>query len=287
MEIYQLKHFLAVADTASFTKAAHRMHITQPALSGSISRLESELGARLFTRTRKAVALTPAGRRLFEEGTQIVRACDRVKADIQGGGEPRRLKLGLIRTFPTSRIVSLLKAFRTEHPDLEITIAEGSSGELDDKLRRHKLDLLLTILGTTQEPGFVDVRLLEERYMLYVSNRSPFADCKEVSLAALQGQALIVRSACETYASTTNLLKERGITTRLVCRTDQDDRALAFVRAEVGVALMPELFEAPGVVRVAVTDFPANRTIGLRWLPTNSHETIGQFHDFALSHRWS
>lgn len=66
VEIYQFKHFLAVVETASFTKAAVRMHITQPALSGSVARLETELGTRLFTRGRNSLALTPAGQRLFK-----------------------------------------------------------------------------------------------------------------------------------------------------------------------------------------------------------------------------
>ena len=286
MEIYQLKHFLAVADTASFTKAALRTHITQPALSGSIARLEEELGVQLFTRSRKAVTLTPAGQRLMNEGTQIVRACEKIKADIKGSSAPQTLRLGVIRTFPTSKLVGLLTAFRTELPELQLEIAEGSALELDVKLQDRKLDLLLTILGDEPSSGFSEVPLLEERYLLYVSGRSPLAQSKEVQLSVLSGQPFIVRSACETFAMTTSIMKERGISTRVVCRTNQDDRALELVRAEVGMALMPDLFEAPDVARIHISDFPMRRRIGLRWLESHHSQTIDRFCQFSSSHRW-
>lgn len=286
MEIYQLKHFLAVAHTASFTKAAQRMHITQPALSGSVARLELELGTKLFSRNRRAVALTPAGHRLLKEGTQIVRSCDRVKADIMGSSAPERLRFGMIRTFPTSKLVSLLTAIRTELSELRLEIAEGSAEELEDKLKDHKLDLLFTILGGEPTQGISEKLLFEERYLLYVSTRSPLASCKEVELSAISGQAFIVRSSCETFAATTSLLKERGINPRMACRTNQDDRALELVRAEVGMALMPESFEASDVARIELTDFPVRRKIGLRWLHSHSSKTIDRFCAFATSHPW-
>ena len=262
------------------------MHVTQPAMSGSIARLEAEFGTPLFTRTRKEIVLTPAGKRLLVEGTVIVRSCDRVEAEIKGSAAPQRLRLGMVRTFPTSKLVSLLRAFRTELPALHLVVSEGSPEELDAKLKDHKLDLLFTVLGDTPSAGCLEALLLEERYMLFVSNRSSMATRKSVELSALEGQPFIVRTACETFASTTNLLKERGISTRMVCRTNQDDRALELVRAEVGLALMPELFEAHDVVRIEVSDFPVRRKVGLRWLATRSSETIDSFGRFAQSHRW-
>lgn len=286
MEIYQLKHFIAVAETASFTKAAIRAHITQPALSGSIARLEAELGTRLFMRSRKAVMLTPAGQRLLSEGMQIVQACNRLQADMKGSSAPQSLRLGIIRTFPTHKLTGLIMAFRAELPELELEIAEGNSEELDEKLRNHKLDLLLTILPTKPAPDVVEVPLLEERYLLYVSIRHALAQYKDVQLTDLSGQPFIVRLACETFSLTGSILKERGVVTHVVCRTHLDDRALELVRAEVGMALMPELFDAPEVKKIAISDYKIQRNIGLRWLESNSSPTITRFRSFALSHNW-
>lgn len=145
---------------------------------------------------------------------------------------------------------------------------------------------MLTILDKDPTPGFSEAPLLQERYLLYVSGRSPLAQRKEVELSALSGQPFIVRMACETFAMTTSTMKERGISTRVVCRTNQDDRALELVRAEVGMALMPELFEAPDVARIQISDFRIRRHIGLRWLPSHSSDTIDRFCQFSSSHRW-
>jgi DNA-binding transcriptional LysR family regulator len=286
MELYQLRHFLAVAETASFTKAAARVYVTQPALSGSIARLEAELGTQLFARGRKPLALTTAGQRLLIEGTQIVRACDRVKADIAGTSAPERLRLGVVRTFPTQKLLSLLGSFRARFPELQVEIAEGSAEELDEKLSGRKLDLLLTILGADPPQGVSESPLVEERYLLFASVKSPLALQKDVEMSALAGQPFIVRTACETFAMTTKLMKERGINTRVVCRSNQDDRVLEFVRAGIGLALMPELFEAPGVVRIQISDFLIRRSIGLRWLQANSSEAIELFSALAADHRW-
>src|SRR5712671_5315505 len=83
MELYQIRHFAVVAETGSFTKAAIRAAVSQPALSTSIAKLEEELGVKLFHRSPKAVTLTPAGRRFHMTAQEILAACNKVKAELR------------------------------------------------------------------------------------------------------------------------------------------------------------------------------------------------------------
>lgn len=83
MELYQFRHFTAVAETGSFTKAAARAAVTQPALSVSIAKLEDELGVKLFHRSPKSVTLTPAGRRFKGTADGILEACSKVKVELR------------------------------------------------------------------------------------------------------------------------------------------------------------------------------------------------------------
>jgi DNA-binding transcriptional LysR family regulator len=131
------------------------------------------------------------------------------------------------------------------------------------------------------------VALFTEPYVLAVNQNHRFAKLRSITLDDLQGEPFILRTSCETFQDTTTLLIARGIRTRLVYRTDQDDRALGLVAAGVGVALMPALYKAAGVVNVHISDFDTKRTIGMRWLvqaPENKHLTA--LVAFACSHPW-
>jgi DNA-binding transcriptional LysR family regulator len=105
--------------------------------------------------------------------------------------------------------------------------------------------------------------LLREEYGLVVSLQHRFASYRSIQLSDLNGERFIVRTRCETFRDTTKLLAARGIRSRVVYKTDQDDRALALVGAGLGVALMPSIFEAPKVRKVPVRDFHAKRVISL------------------------
>ncbi len=83
MEIYQIRHFVAVVEAGGFTKGAQRVAISQPAISASIAKLEAELDVKLLERRHSQVVPTPAGRRLLEMGKAILQTCNAAKAEIK------------------------------------------------------------------------------------------------------------------------------------------------------------------------------------------------------------
>ena len=286
MELYQLRHFVAVAETGSFTRAAERCYVTQPALSGSIARLEEDLGTKLFERTKRSVSLTEAGRLLLSDSVSILKACNQLKADVRGASKSQKLRLGLVTTFPTYKIAALISALRTELTGLDIEISEGNAPELDEKMSANKLDVSLTIIDTKQAATLMQMPIYKERYMLFTAVGHPFANKKELKLEDLNAQNFIVRTACERFSVTAALFREKKIQTKIVCKTQHDDRALELVRSGLGVALLPELFDAPGVTKIPIVDLQMQRTVGLKWPKQNNSEIIDQLCVFAKTHPW-
>ena len=286
MELYQIRHFAAVAETSSFTKAAMRAAVSQPALSASIAKLEEELGVKLFHRSPKSVTLTPAGRRFHITAQEVLGACNKVKAELRASVADRPLRIGVLRTLPSAQIARLIEILKGELPDTRIELVDGTREQLHAKLAGRKLVACIS-LKSESEPGQRSVELLSEGYGLVVSLNHRFASYESVQLSDLNGESFIVRTHCETYDSTTKLLTDRGIRSRVVYRTDQDDRALVLIGAGLGVALMPAIFGAANVKKVPVRDFGANRVICLHWNGDIADDRLDRLVAFATTHNWA
>jgi DNA-binding transcriptional LysR family regulator len=286
MELYQIRHFAAVAQTGSFTKAAIRAGVSQPALSASIAKLEGELGVKLFLRSPKSVTLTPVGRRFQTTAQEVLAACNRVKAELRASVPDRPLRIGVLRTLPSAQLARLVETLQGELPETRIELVDGTREQLHAQLAGRKL---LACISTKagSEPGQRSVELLREDYGLVVDLNHRFASRDSIQLAELEGERFIVRTHCETFDTTTKLLAERGIHCRIVYRTDQDDRALAMVGAGMGVALMPAIFDALNVKKVPVRDFDAKRVIFLHWNADVADDRLDRVVAFATTHNWA
>src|SRR5882762_6632767 len=286
MELYQIRQFVAVAETGSFTKGASRAGVSQPAISAAVAKLEEEMGQKLLDRRQGSVVPTAAGSRLLDAAKDILLACNTIKSTLRASSAPQTLRVGVLRTLPTVHVAGVLRAFRQAHPDIQIELFEGPREELEKRLEQKKLDVCLTSLNDAAASK-TSVALFTEPYVLAVSQNHRFAKLRSVTLDDLQGEPFILRTSCETFQDTTALLIARGIRTRLVYRTDQDDLALGLVAAGIGVALMPALYKAASIVNVGISDFNTKRTIGMRWLPqAEENKCLTAMVAFACSHPW-
>jgi DNA-binding transcriptional LysR family regulator len=150
----ELRHFLLIADHGTFTEAAKRAHLSQPALTASIRRLEEELGARLFHRGPGGAELTAAGSALAPRARAALAAVEdgrRAVAEIAGlrAGEVR---LGAGATATTYRLPAVLAQFRRKHPEVRILVREAMTDQLEGMLHDGELDLAITSAPTGGEP---------------------------------------------------------------------------------------------------------------------------------------
>src|SRR4029453_9357248 len=147
MQLQQLRYFLAVAETRHFTQAADLLGVAQPTLSKQIHTLEASLGAPLFERIRGAVALTAAGETLLPMAQRMASDAGATRGAGADIGGPRRGAVGLGATpsLCSSLVPEVLRTFRSEHPDIQLYVNEGSSQDLIENLLAHTLDLALIV----------------------------------------------------------------------------------------------------------------------------------------------
>jgi DNA-binding transcriptional LysR family regulator len=286
MELYQIRHFVAVVQAASFTKGAQLAAVSQPALSASIARLEAELKVKLLERKRTKVTPTISGYKLLTAATEILRDCNSLKRELKELSSPRTLRVGVLRTIASTKISPFLRLYRGVNKDVAIELIDGTCEELQKALRSQRVAVIFTCIDD-KSPKFSSRVLFTERYCLVVPICHPFAGLNSVRLAQLHDQSFIVRTGCETYADTSRLLSTRGIRTRPVYNTDQDDRALSLVEAGMGLALMPSQPVSDQVRQVDIADLEIQRTIGLRWSPKRTDSELLDLLAFTATFDWS
>jgi DNA-binding transcriptional LysR family regulator len=142
MDLNQLRSFVTVAQFGHLTRAAETLHLSQPALSGHIKALEEQFGVTLFERSSTGMTLTPSGRRLFAEATQIIEAVVHLQHSAQElRGEPTgSLKLGTVLEPSVLRVGDLLLQARSRYPQIEIELNHVMSSEALVRIRAGTLD---------------------------------------------------------------------------------------------------------------------------------------------------
>ncbi len=192
----QLRAFEAVARTGSFTRAAHRLGVTPPAVSLQIRQLERTHGVRLFDRLRRRVWLTPAGQRLEQYARRIFALAgdaERALEETRGfaGGQ---LRLVASATSAASYLPPLLTRLRRRYPGLRVHLDVGNSQRVRERIA--SLDGDLGLLGVeAAHPDLVFERLADDPLVVIVAPGHPWARRRRISLAELRHQELILREA--------------------------------------------------------------------------------------------
>lgn len=288
-ELYQLRYFLAVVETGSFTKAAERACVTQPTLSAGIQKLEGGLGVKLFDRSNRRVYLTEAGAQFVERAKAILHQCTLAERELTEVEGPRVLRLGVLMTIPAALLERLLRAFLENERGAVVELFEGTEQEIGNRLESGGVDLALTLVrGRETERARL---LFEEGYKVIVANSHSLAPEKTIEGRALANEPIIVRSRCEVLSETSRYFTAQNVRPRLVYRTPHDERAIAMVAAGVGYTTVPESYGHEGVASLKLAGFDTRRRIGLvRGAGNPSAERanlIERFTIFARSQAWT
>ncbi|ANH66788.1 LysR substrate-binding domain-containing protein [Mitsuaria sp. 7] len=167
MELRQLRYLIGVADAGSLLKASKLLHLAQPALGQHIVALEEELGATLFVRSSRGMALTDNGRRFVEHARKVLAELEAAKASVQTEGQQLTgdVILGLPTTVALAATVPLLRLVRTRLPLVRLRIVESHSGFLREWLQAGRLELSI-LFEDRQEPWLSQRQLLTEQLVL-------------------------------------------------------------------------------------------------------------------------
>ncbi|WP_028996792.1 LysR family transcriptional regulator [Azohydromonas australica] len=243
MELRHLRYFVAVADEQSFTRAAERLHISQPPLSRQIQDLEEELGTPLFERGSRPLKLTEAGRffyghatRLLEQAAQAARATRRVAR------MERRLVIGFVGSTMYGAMPRLVRLFRAERPQTELSLVEMSTLDQIEALKAGRIDVGFGRIRR-DDPTVKREVLREERLVAAIPLEHALAIPEQpIILAALANEDILVypKSPRPSYADQVlALFRDQGLEPGTVHEVQEIQTALGLVAAGMGICVVP------------------------------------------------
>lgn len=292
VELRHLRSFLAVAEELHFGRAADRLHVAQPALSRQLRGLERELGAELFDRRSRPIALTSAGAAFLEEARlTVVQARHAVETGRRAArGEVGHLSVDTTFWAYTAIVPAVLRTFRDHTPGVSVALstAHGPTKQIE-ALQQQRVDVCFTafaqwIVGRSAlevEP------LLEEPMMAIVATDHPFAGRAGVGLEELAGEPLVALA----HAIVPGLIDRqlamfhaRGLSPTQVQEAPDPLALFSLIGARVGIGLHMASFSTlcpPGVVFVPITGEAPTAELLLVWRRDDERETVRAFIDAA------
>jgi len=257
METRQLEYFVAVAEELSFTRAAARMFAVQSTVSAGIRALEADVGAPLFLRSTKSVALTPAGEVLLPEARLALEAVDRVRsaAAASTAGIRGRLRVGIFTNIGFVDLPALFGEFHASHPLVDLQLGASASGStgLADDVRRGRVDVAFMGLPARDLAGLDVLVLANTRFVAVLPQGHPLAARDGVTMHDLAQERFV--DSPEGFGNRVVIERafaEAGITRAVSAVVSDLGEIPRFVAADLGVAVVPELGLAPPAGTVAV-----------------------------------
>jgi len=245
MELRHLRYFVAVAEEENVSRAALKLHVSQPGLSRQVRDLEDEIGFQLFERSAKSVRLTEAGKVFLTEARAVLgHAVDAVqKARTVAGGTGGEINVGYAPSLTIQILPQALRKFQDKFPGVRVVLHDLSSEEMLVQLVEKKLQVALTVRPTGKLLRGLDFEELA-RYAICVAvaPKHPLAKSKSISLEQISGESLIAYSRKdypEYHEMLGKLFAPVGRQPRIVGEHDGVSSIVAAVEAGRGFALVP------------------------------------------------
>jgi DNA-binding transcriptional LysR family regulator len=268
-----LRYFVAVAEELSFTRAAERLHLSQPALSKQIRGLETTLRAQLFARDRRQVSLTAAGRALLDVARPLLERWDEGTAAVAEAAatEARVLRVGTLTSIGRDLYPSVVDHFAKREPGWRLELRSFSWADPTAGLRGHVTDAAFVWLPVGGDDIAVKVLTAEPRYAA-LSAGHPLAGRQEVKFADIAGEPFAALPCAagplrEFWLATD---QRAGRPAVVAAEVTSADEKFEIVATGAAVALVSEgnavVYDRPGIVCVPVSDLaPARLAVGWRW----------------------
>jgi DNA-binding transcriptional LysR family regulator len=233
---------VAVAQEKSFSRAAERLHRTQPAISQAIRRLETEIGEPLFDRSSKDGTMTPPGRVLFELAQQMINLRHGAHAAIRELKGLHRGKLSLsANEYTVMYLMPLLPVFRARHPHIKVDVKRSLASRISSEILARETEIGI-VSFKPNDPSITAVPVLTDELALIVPTNHPLAGKKIVSVRELGAESFVAHNVPSPY-------RERVVRTFEKYRTPLNismelptlEAIKRFVEAGMGVALVPRL----------------------------------------------
>ncbi len=293
MELNDLRIFLLVAEENSATRAAERLHMTQPGVSQHLSHLEGELGHKLFDRSGRNLALNEYGREFLGKARLLLAQADELVASSRGESCPiGTLSLGITESAALALAPKVLIQFRKRYPGVHLQMDVNDSTEIEHEILRGHCDLGVVTQGNTSHPQLTFTPLYEERIDLLMSATHPLAKKRRVSLPELIRFPLLLYPRKSRSRQLIDAVFHReGLFPKDTIDVYFSTAAVRLAESGLGIALLAQSFierEMPRhrCVHLRIGGDPIRRTIcAVRRTSATTSEATACFFEMLTQHR--
>ncbi|MBI3712072.1 MAG: LysR family transcriptional regulator [Burkholderiales bacterium] len=286
MELRQLNYFVAVAEELHFGRAANKLNMTQPPLSQAIQGLETQLGAQLFTRTTRHIALSAAGRALLPEAKRLLAQAQALPELTQAAalGKTGELALAFISVADYNVLPPALRYFTSTYPHVNIHLREATSDQQYDLLAQSDIDLgfLIPPVPAHLQHLLTYRKLRSEALMMAIPASEAQRKFKS-NLATYKDLPLILfprKIAPALHDTILACFRDAGLTPRISQEAIQMQTIIALVSANLGMALVPASMsnlKRDGVAYLPLKSTSAELEIGVAWRKDNASPALQAF----------
>lgn len=244
MNFKHLQAFVEVANTGHFGRASENLGMTQSGLSQMIKALEKSVGAKLFARTTRAIALTDVGRSFYENAVELIQAHHLAEERIASvlSGDHGTVRLGFIASAALGIIPRLIIGVRKKAPRISIVLQELTSSKQLTLLREGHLDIGL-IREVDQSPGLVISPIIREPLLLAIPRKHHLSGRKSVRMGELRDELFISFPQTQIsylHSKVLSLCKAEGFTPHVIQEAIQFSTILGLVSSGIGIAIVPK-----------------------------------------------
>jgi DNA-binding transcriptional LysR family regulator len=256
MDLNALTIFLAVAHERSFSRAAAKVHLTQPAVSQAVRRLEVELGEQLFDRSSKNGTLTEAGRTLQNYGHRLVRLAEETESAVR---ELRDLRRGRVligaNEAAVHTLLPLIVVFRRRHPDITIDVRRVPARQIAVEVQQGSLDFGALTFHPPEE-GLLEVPVGTDELVLLLPPSHPLANRRQVTMEEVAQEPVVAHNdPSPARERVLRLFEQRHIPLQMVISLPSLDGIKRAVELKLGVAMLPR--------RCAITEIADARLVAV------------------------
>ncbi|QIB67270.1 LysR family transcriptional regulator [Kineobactrum salinum] len=266
MDIQNLRAFLLVAEQGSFSLAAERLHLTQPAVSKRVALLEQQLGCELFDRIGRSVTPTEAGLALLPHAKAIVqqlRSAEQAVRDLSGavGG---RLRLATSHHIGLHRLPPVLSTFSETHPQVQIDIEFKDSEQAYDQITQGKTELALVTLAPGNDSNLVTLPLWHDPLAFMIARGHPLAAGGTCTLAELARHPAIL-PGLNTFTGqiVKRLFAEHALNLQVSMATNYLETIRMMASVGLGWTVLPRSMLDDSLVALAIRETEIERTLGI------------------------
>lgn len=234
MNLAWLEAFIVIVEEKSITKAAEKLHISQPALSKQLKNLETEFSTSLVTRSAQGIAVTKTGSHLFERAKTLIHQSDLIKRELQGLNGSKKLTIGCLPSIATSY---LPKFKLSDH----CVFIQNYSEALTDSLINGQIDIAL-IDDSFCVKGFAKKKLFSENYVAIVPKKYKLKQLEILTWRNVQDYPMILHaSPCDSYSRITSYVQKNQYDIKIIREVPFGDFLYGYVLSGEGMTIVPKL----------------------------------------------